>query len=87
MKGDIGAMKNIRYDDTAGLDLPKEVQLRRMQRVMEAELTPPQKEVLMLYYFEDLRPAEIARIRGVNRSAVLRMLRRAEGRLQKFLKY
>ena len=80
-------MKNIPHDDTTGLDLPKEIQLRRMQRVMEAELTPPQKEVLMLYYFEDLRPAEIARIRGVNRSAVLRMLRRAEGRLQKFLKY
>lgn len=80
-------MKNIPYNDTTGLDLPKEIQLRRMQRVMEAELTPPQKEVLMLYYFEDLRPAEIARIRGVNRSAVLRMLRRAEERLQKFLKY
>lgn len=80
-------MKNIPYDDTTGLNLPKEIQLRRMQRVMEAELTPPQKEVLMLYYFEDLRPAEIARIRGVNRSAVLRMLRRAEERLQKFLKY
>ena len=80
-------MKNIPYDDTNGLDLPKEIQLRRMHRVMEAELTPPQKEVLMLYYFEDLRPAEIARIRGVNRSAVLRMLRRAEERLQKFLKY
>ena len=80
-------MRNIPYDDSTGLDLPKEIQLRRMQRVMEAELTPPQREVLMLYYFEELRPAEIARIRGVNRSAVLRMLRRAEKRLQKFLKY
>ena len=80
-------MRNIPYDDKFGLDLPKEIQLRRMQRVMEAELTPPQREVLMLYYFEELRPAEIARIRGVNRSAVLRMLRRAEKRLQKFLKY
>ena len=80
-------MRNIPYDDTTGLELPKEIQLRRMQRVMEAELTPPQKEVLMLYYFEELRPAEIARIRGVNRSTITRTLRRAEQRLQKFLKY
>ena len=80
-------MRNIPYDDATGLDLPKEIQLRRMQRVMEAELTPPQREVLMLYYFEELRPAEIARIRGVNRSTIVRTLRRAEKRLQKFLKY
>ena len=80
-------MRNIPYNDATGLDLPKEIQLRRMQRVMEAELTPPQREVLMLYYFEELRPAEIARIRGVNRSTIVRTLRRAEKRLQKFLKY
>lgn len=80
-------MRNIPYDDATGLDLPKEIQLRRMQRVMEAELTQPQREVLMLYYFEELRPAEIARIRGVNRSTIVRTLRRAEKWLQKFLKY
>lgn len=80
-------MRNIPYDDSTGLDLPKEIQLRRMQRVMDAELTPPQREVLMLYYFEELRPAEIARIRGVHRSTILRTLRRAERRLQKYLKY
>ena len=80
-------MRNIPYDDSTGLDLPKEIQLRRMQRVMDAELTPPQREVLMLYYFEELRPSEIARIRGVHRSSILRTLRRAERRLQKYLKY
>ena len=80
-------MRNIRYDSDMGLDLPREVQLRRLMRVMEQELTPLQKQTLMLYYFEELRPAEIARIQGVHRSSALRTLRRAEDRVRRFLKY
>ena len=80
-------MRNIRYDSDMGLNLPKEVQLRRLLRVMEEELTELQKQTLALYYFEELRPAEIARIQGVHRSSALRTLRRAEDRVRRFLKY
>jgi len=80
-------MRNIRYDDEMGLNLPREVQLQRIRRVMEQELTELQRQTLMLYYFEDMRPAEIARIRGVHRSTALRTLRRAEDRLRRCLKY
>lgn len=80
-------MRNILYDNEMGLNLPREVQLQRIRRVMEQELTDVQRQALMLYYFEDMRPAEIARIRGVHRSTVLRTLRRAEDRLRRFLKY
>ncbi len=80
-------MRNIRYDSDMGLDLPREVQLRRLLRVMEQELTPLQKQTLTLYYFEELRPSEIARIQGVHRSSALRTLRRAEDRVRRFLKY
>ena len=80
-------MRNIRYDSDMGLNLPKEVQLRRLLRVMEEELTELQKQTLALYYFEELCPAEIARIQGVNRSSALRTLRRAEDRVRRFLKY
>ena len=80
-------MRNIRYDEDSGLDLPKEVQIRRMLRVMEQELTPIQRETLTLYYFQELSPAEIARIRGVYRSTVVRTIARAEKRMRRCLNY
>lgn len=80
-------MRNIRYDSDIGLRLPREMQLRRLRRVMEQELTERQKQVLSLYFFDEKRPAEIARILGVHRSTALRTLRRAENRVRRFLKY
>ena len=80
-------MRNIRYDSDIGLRLPREMQLRRLRRVMEQELTERQKQVLSLYFFDEKRPAEIARILGVHRSTALRTLRRAENRVRQFLKY
>ena len=87
MTGGTGAVKNIPYNTETGLVLPREVQLQRMKRVMAQELTEIQRQILTLYYFENKRPAEIARIRGVHRSTVLRTLHRAENRLRRFLQY
>ena len=80
-------MRNIPYDSEFGLELPKEVQIKRMLRVMEQELTEKQRRTLMAYYFEELRPAEIARRQGVHRSTVIRTLQRAENRLRRHLTY
>ena len=80
-------MKNIPYDNCFGLKLPKEVQIRRLLRVMEAELTARQQAYLAAYYFDELRPSQIARQYGVNRSTVIRTLRRAEDRLRRHLIY
>ena len=80
-------MRNILYDDQFGLDLPKEVQIKRILRVIEEELTQKQKETMMAYYFDELSPAEIARRQGVHRSTVVRSLRRAEGRIRRHLTY
>ena len=80
-------MRNIAYDSEYGLELPKEVQIKRILRVMENEMTPLQREYLMAYYFEELSPAEIARRRGVYTSTVVRTIRRAENRLRRYLKY
>ena len=87
MTGGIGEMRNILYDSELGLDLPQGVQIRRLRRVMDQELTPRQRETVVLYYFEEKRMAEIARIQGVHRSTVLRTLRRAEDRLRRYLRY
>ena len=80
-------MRNIHYDLDSGLDLPQEVQTKRMLRVMENELTGIQRHTLELYYFQELSIAQIARLRGVHPSTVVRTIRRAEDRLRRCLRY
>lgn len=80
-------MRNIRYDNQWGLELPPEIQIRRILRVMEQELTEKQRAYLRAYYFEELSPSRIAFRYGVHRSTVTRTLRRAENRLRRFLTY
>ena len=80
-------MRNILYDGYQGPRLPKEVQLKRVQRVIREELTPIQREVLLAYYFQEKNITEIAAERGVNKSTVCRTLHRAEGKLRRYLKY
>ena len=80
-------MKNILYDGYRGIRLPKEVQMKRVQRVIEEELTPLQREALIAYYIQGQTITEIARDRGVQKSTISRTLRRAEEKLRRFLKY
>ena len=87
MTGGITAVKNILYEGYLGPRLPREVQLKRVQRVIREELTPLQREALIGYYFEDRTITEIAEERGVNKSTVCRTLHRAEQKLRKYLKY
>lgn len=44
-------MKNILYEGYLGPRLPREVQLKRVQRVMQEELTPLQRETLIAFFF------------------------------------
>lgn len=80
-------MRNIPYDNAFGLELPREVQVRRILRVMEGELTPKQQLYLYAYYFNDQSPSQIARHYSVHRSTVIRTLRRAEARMRRHLTY
>ena len=80
-------MKNTLYEGYQGIRLPKEIQMKRIRRVIEEELTPNQREVLIAYYIQDLSMAQIARDRGVHISTVSRTLHRAEGKLRRYLKY
>ena len=70
-----------------GPRLPRELQLKRVQRVIAEELTPLQREILTAYYFQEMTIVQIADERGVNKSSVCRVLKRAEDRLRRFLKY
>ena len=80
-------MKNILYEGYQGIRLPREVQLKRVQRVIREELTQLQREALIAYYFQEQTITQIARERGVNKSTVCRTLRRAEEKLRRYLKY
>ena len=80
-------MKNILYEGYQGIRLPKEVQLKRVQRVIREELTPLQREALLAYYFQEQTITQIAQARGVNKSTACRTLHRAEEKLRRYLKY
>ena len=80
-------MKNILYEGYEGPRLPKEVQMKRVQRVIREELTDNQREILLAYYIRNRTIPQIAEDRGVNKSTVSRTLRRAEGKLRRYLRY
>ena len=80
-------MKNILYEGYLGPRLPRDVQIKRVQRVIQEELTPLQRQTLMDYYFHKLTIPQIAANRGVYKSTVARTLHRAEDKLRRFLKY
>lgn len=80
-------MKSILYDGYLGPRLPKQVQMQRVRRVIEEELTQLQRQTLIAYYFQEQTIPEIAAQRGVNKSTVSRTLHRAEEKLRRYLKY
>ena len=80
-------MKNILYEGYLGPRLPREVQLKRVQRVIREELTELQREALLGYYFQEKTMTHIAQERGVNKSTICRTLHRAEEKLRRYLKY
>ena len=80
-------MKNIRYEGYLGPRLPREMQLKRVQRVIQEELTELQRQTLIAYYYQKQTMPQIAEARGVNKSTVCRTLKRAEDKLRRYLKY
>ena len=80
-------MKNILYDGYEGPRLPRQVQLKRVQRVIREELTQIQREILLAYYMDNQTIPQIAEDRGVHKSTVSRTLHRAEEKLRRYLRY
>lgn len=80
-------MKDILYEGYEGPRLPPQVQMKRLRRVIEKELTQKQREIIVAYYFQDMTIPEIAAQRGVQKSSVSRCLRRAEKRVRLCLRY
>ena len=60
---------------------------RHLLRALAEDITPRQREMLLLYYGEGLNIPAISRKLGVNKSTVSRTLRRGRERLRRCLRY
>ena len=80
-------MRNTLFDGYQGPRLSRQMQMQRVNNVIEQELTPLQRETLLAYYFSGQNICRIAQERGVNKSTVCRTLQRAEARIRRCLRY
>lgn len=81
---DMAVYARLMAEDNAGeLD-----QLRKnLARALREDVTPRQRQVLLLYYARGMPMKEIARELGVDRSTVSRTMVRGEERLRRCLRY
>lgn len=54
---------------------------------LQEDVTPKQRQVLLLYYVEGQNMREIGELLGVDKSTVCRTIKRGEKRLQRCLRY
>ncbi len=80
-------MKNTLFDGYLGPRMPREIQLQRVRKVIEQELSECQRKTLVAYYYRQLTIPQIAQEQGVNKSTVCRTLHRAENRIRRFLRF
>ena len=61
--------------------------VRNLVRCIREEVSPRQREMLLMYYVRGLNQREIAQELGVNKSTVSRTVQRGEQRLRQCLRY
>ena len=87
MKRGTTAVISIPHENFQDLPLSRQIQIRRVNKVIAKELTSCQREILVAYYFQQKTIPEIAEERQINKSTVSRTLRRAEDRVRRCLRY
>lgn len=80
-------MISIEYDGYCGPRMPQEVQLRRVQNVIDHELTEKQRRAFVGYFIEHKNVVQLAKEYGLNKSTISRTLHRALRRMRAYLKY
>ena len=60
---------------------------RNLVRALQEDVTPRQRQMLLLYYAERLNMREIGERLGVDKSTVSRTIKRGEARLRRCLRY
>lgn len=80
-------MKSTPYNSCKAIRRNRDLQLERVHRILNQELTPAQREVYTAHYLQGMSIPAIARMRGVNKTSVYRVFYRAEKKMRKFLMY
>ena len=60
---------------------------RNLIRALQEDVTPHQRQALLLYYAEQLNTRQIGEKLGVDKSTVARTIKRGEARLRRCLRY
>ena len=60
---------------------------RNLIRALQEDVTPRQRQTLLLYYSDGLNMREIGERLGVDKSTVSRTIKRGERRLRRWLRY
>ena len=60
---------------------------RNVMRALREDVTPRQRECMLLYYEKRLNMREIAELMGIDKSTVSRNIKRGESRLRRCLRY
>lgn len=60
---------------------------RNLIKALKSDVTPRQREMLMLYYGKGLNMRQIGEMLGVDKSTVSRTVKRGERRLKRCLRY
>ena len=83
------SLEMARWTALLGKDNSRELNCLRgkLSRALAEEVTPRQRQVLDLYYQEEMNLEQIGLRLGVGKSAVSRTLRRGENRLRRCLRY
>jgi RNA polymerase sigma-70 factor (ECF subfamily) len=57
-----------------------------LRRCLTEKLTPRQRQVIIMYYYDNMKMEAIAKELGVNVSTVCRTIHRGRGRIERHLK-
>ena len=60
---------------------------RNVMRALQEDVTPRQRECMLLYYEKGLKMRQIAELTGVDKSTVSRNIKRGASRLRRCLRY
>jgi RNA polymerase sigma-70 factor (ECF subfamily) len=76
------------YDDEEQCNKLKITNAKKIiHQVINSELTPRQREILILYFIKNYNTVEISKLLSVNKSTVSRTLNRAINNIKKYTMY
>lgn len=67
------------------------IQLEKLKIILKniilSELTERQRQVLILYFYKNMKMVDIAKILNINKSTVSRTIKRSTEKIHKYIKY